>query len=303
MIAIRNSKFFVLIALLLSITTLVYAGFWYIIGLIAAVFTIVVGFIQLVKWAVELVKSKKQKLADMEADLADAEKERDDNVEKYNEYKRLIERYDTLRGQAQSELDTADLVYEAAKQAYDAAKTEVSEKSKAYDQAKTAYDDHIYDCSYCEGSNLCTTGTQLSNQMSNSHEDLRQAKVSRTFARSTYNSAKKDKDKWQSKLDEYTKKRDDYQDDKDDLVESNAAVLEKIETLSTKEIPTQKQRIEESETYLEKVSNKETEAKGYHDSINAAYEAGEDMEPQVEGIEQWIKDMVQWMEDNPPPAD
>ena len=299
MIAIRNSKFYVLIALLLSITTFVYAGYlivlWGVIKAIATVAALIAATITLIKALNELIKSEEQKLQDMEDDLADAEEEQKANRARYKELKNLIEEEDAAAQQAQSELYTADLEYEAAETAYEAAKKDVKEKSEASRKAKTAYDDHIYDCLYCEGSVLCPIGTRLSNQMSAAQTALQQAKVSQSFARSTYKSAEKDKDKWQSELNKHTKKRDDYQEEQNELTESHATLLIKITTLTKVDIPKKVQAIIDAKADLAKkngnLSKHEKQKKALEDwksRCMAAYDAGEDM--------------VEWFENNPAPA-
>ena len=230
----------------------------------------------------------------MKDDLADAEKEKKANRARYKELKDLIDKHDAEAQDAQSELYTAKLEYKAAETAYEAAKKDVKEKSEASRKAKTAYDDHIYDCHYCEGSVLCPIGTRLSNQMSAAQTALRQAKVSQSFARSRYESAEKDKNEWQSELNKHTKKRDDYQEEQNELTESHATLLIKIDTL-TVDIPKKEQAIIDAKADLAEENGNLSEHEKQKNALEdwksrgmAAFDAGEDM--------------VEWLENNPAPA-
>ena len=134
MIAIRNSKLYILIALLLSIATLGYSVAWYVVvGAVAAI----AGLIMFIDWLLngkiqELIKD----LYTIEDDLGTSQMKRIVNVEKLAEFDRLIEEEEAAAQQAQSKLYTAKLEYDAAETAYEAAKKDVKEKSEASRKAK-----------------------------------------------------------------------------------------------------------------------------------------------------------------------
>ncbi|MYF55990.1 hypothetical protein F4225_09630 [Candidatus Poribacteria bacterium] len=129
MIAIRNSKLYVLIALLLSIATLGNAIGWVaIVGLIGTGVALGMAIAQITRWIKEDIKNKEKTLAGLQKELKKAKKQRDANADEKERLDGKISRYEGLRGQAQSKLDEVTPEYEAAKTAYDTAKKKAISK-------------------------------------------------------------------------------------------------------------------------------------------------------------------------------
>ncbi len=287
MIAIRNSKLYVLIALLLSIATLGNAIGWFaVIGLIAAGVTIGVGIAQVYRWIKDDIEKKEKTLADMENELKKAKKQRDDNADKKERWDKSIARYDELRGQAQSKLDKVTPKYEAAKTTYDTAKSKYEKYSKEYEQLKRSYMDHTASCYYCDANNRCYEGTSLEQRMSSAWKSSKKWKIKRDNAKSPYKSKRAEKNKWNYYVNKYTRIRDTYQKATDALVESHAILLKRIETLE-KDIPVKEKELEAAEADLDMVEAAEKEYPGYLDRLEKADQQG--------------KDMKQWIINNPPP--
>ena len=282
--AIRSSKFFpVLTALCLLLTSVVWAGeLLTAIGVAGAIASI----LGLLAWSIqqlhEAIKTKEQKLASREKELSEAESQRDANIETNKNWERLIPRYDTLISQAETMLETATQEYEAAKTAYDDAKTEFQQKSDAYKQAKKAYDDHVDDCYYSQTNQFCSIESRLSYQKSQAQEELRKAKVSRTFAKSTYNSKKSDKAKAERLVKKYTRRQNEYKTAKDNLAESHATLLATIRTLNA-QILQKKIEIAAAKMDLSTEEGAQSEAQAYQNRFKSASTQGLDME-------QWVKD-------------
>ena len=288
MIAIRNSKLYVLIALLLSIATLGNAIGWVaIIGLIGAGVTIGIAIAQTYRWIKEDIKNKEKTLADLEKELKKAKKQRDDNADEKKRLDGKISRYEGLRGQAQSKLDEVTPKYEAAKTAYDTAVENYDKYTKEYHQLKRAYMDHTGGCYHCDANNKCFEGSSLEQRMSSASKSSQRWKAKRDNAKTPYNEKRAEKNKWDRLVNKYTSKRDDYQADKDALVESHAILLTRIKTLEKTEIPAKERELEAAEADLNMVGAAENEYPGYLDRLERADQQGENMR--------------QWIIDNPPP--
>ena len=182
-------------------------------------------------------------------------------------------------------MKTATQEYEAAKAAYDAAKQDVEDKETIYDEISEEYADHVDGCVYCRVlMQPCSYGTQLAAQVSDASSDLREAKVSRTFARSEYSKARSEKAKWNRYVSKYSNKLRDYQEDHEDLLEDTRRLLIKKEDLG-EQIGERETELQNAQDYLRKLQS----AKSYAESVQTARDAGEDME--------------QWASDNPPPQE
>ena len=130
----------------------------------------------------------------------------------------------------------------------------------------------------------CSYGTQLSGEVSDASSDLREAKVSRTFARSEYYSTQSEKARWNRYVSKYSSKLSNYRDDHSDLLEGSRRLINKKADLDT-QIGERETELRNAQDYLRKLES----AKSYAESIKAARDAGEDME--------------QWVRENPPPQE
>ena len=290
MIAIQKSRLFILIALLACLLCVPYviasvlATVALVLGIVASIVTIIIGIIALVKWVQGIIRDLNDTLEGLKDQEKQVQDQLEGNSEEEEDLTRLIDRYSTLLEQAEDNLYAAIDAVKSTEKVYNAAKAKVTKKSDAYKQAKKAYDDHEDDCYYCQTNQFCSIGSQLSYKKSQAQEELRKAKVSRTFAKSDFNKAKSEKRKWANYVLRYSGKLHNLREDHTDILEETVRLLKKQTDLNT-QIGERDTDLLNAKDYLRKLNS----AKSYAESLRTARDAGNDME--------------QWVRDNPPPKD
>ena len=291
MTSIRNSGLFTVIVLLACLLCVPYAiaavltTVAAVVSIVAGVVGIVVILIRLTRWILGEIGDIRDTLGNLKDQKTQVEDQLGENSGEEKELTKRINRYEDLLEQSEEELETATQENEAAKAAYDAAKKDVEDKEKIYDEISEEYADHVDGCVYCRVlMQPCSYDTQLSGEVSNALSDLREARVSRTFARSEYHSTKSEKARWNRYVSKYSSKLSNYRDDHSDLLEGSRRLINKKADLDT-QIGEREIELRNAQDYLRKLQS----AKSYAKSIKAARDAGEDMEF--------------WVRENPPPQE
>lgn len=294
MIAIRNSTLFVLIALLLSVATLAYSiGFLEVLGIIAMGVTIVVGITQMVKWAIDALKTKKQQLESMEKDLKKNKEKGRQNTKKYNELNKSIARCVKLVKDSETLKDNAWDAYQQSVSAYNTAVSNEAAKRKASENASSDYTRHVLNSNLCSRScqmtgpdYRCSSGVSLYDLKTQAAEALRTAKVAVSDAKTAKTKAATYWFERLRHLNNYKNSLRNHRKNRTNLISAHASLLKERKTLE-ENIAAKKQEIVDAEADLEMLKKAKDEAPGYIQLLNEAYENGTMNQD--------------WLDANPPP--
>ena len=294
MIAIQKSRIFTIIALLACLLCVPYviagvlATVAAIIGIVAGVVTIIGGAIWVAGKIQDAIKNRKKSLAQLQADLRKLEKKKEKSAAKDKAIQKKIDELEPKVQALNSSQYTAELAYEAATQVTTAAQTEVNKTSKAYKASEKAYNDHIKTCTQYMSESGCNTEYTLATQKDTDWWAWEYAKrrlgIAKTDEKEKLAAYNTEWDKFRKER----KKLNDLRQDKRDHVEAHGELLEEEKALNLR-ITAKEGSISDAESDLGTANGVEESASDYLDRLNAAREAGEDMD--------------QWLQDNPPPTD
>ena len=313
MILIRNSKLFMIIALLIFVCCLPHAlgGWANILNRLGAAASITALLATLGIKISDDIKNKEKDLEGLKEELVQINKQLEEYKKAYEELLKEIEDLKAhLAELGREEYDAALKVYEMEK-ALEAAKKAVEQAEAALDAATTNYNSHIMDCYECEHDYECYTADALYAQMVAAEEDLEFAKRRLEIAQKNYDNAAKE---WARILDAITdtqKALRKCNKKLKDIEEAVAPLLTRKTELAGDEndendrgeIGRKEDEKAAAQKYLQTVENAEDTLPGYVASYIEAKEAldndGDCDDGDCDDGDE--TDMEQWIEDNPPP--
>lgn len=294
MITIQKSKIFTIIALLACLLCIPYviAGVLetlaLVLGIVAAVVTIVGGILWVKGQIENALKNRKKSLAQLQADQTKLEGKIETSRDKGKTIQADIDELEPKVQALKSSEYTAGLAYTEADQVTKKAQAEVNKASKAYKASYKAWKDHVNSCSYCESSSNCNTEYTLASQKDTDWWAWEYAKRRLGIAQTDEEEkAAAWKTEWE-KFKKANRKLTKLGRDKTNHTEAHGELLEEQKTLKQR-IKDKEESVRDAETDLGIANGLEQGASDYLERLDAARAAGEDMN--------------QWLEDNPPPTD
>ena len=292
MIAIHNSRLFIVIALLACLLCVPYviAGVLetlaLVLGIVAAVVTIVGGILWVKGQIENALKNRKKSLAQLEADKKKLEGKIKESRKKDKAIQADIDDLEPEVQALNSSQYTAELAYTEADQVTKKAQAEVNKASKAYKASEKAYNDHIRTCTQYMSESGCYTESILAQHKDSDKRLLdtmnRRLEIAQTDEKEKAAAWKTEWEKFKKANRKLTK----LERDKTKHVEAHGELLEEQKALN-QQITAKEGSISEAEADLSTTQSAETAAPEYMKSFYAAQAAGEDMD--------------QWVKDNPPP--
>lgn len=294
MITIQKSRIFTIIALLACLLCIPYviAGVLetiaLVVGIVAGVVTIIGGIIWVKGQIENAIKNRKKSLAQLEADKTKLEGKIETSRDKGKTIQKDIDELEPKVQALNSSQYTASLAYAEAVKVREKAETEVNKASKTYQASYKAWNDHIKTCTQYMSESGCDTEYSLNSQKRSDKRSLDTAKRRLEIAQTDEEEKEAARDTELNKYKKANNKLTNLRRDKTNHTEAHGELLEEQKTLK-KRIKAKEESVRDAETDLGTANGAEKSASDYLERLDAAVEAGEDMN--------------QWLEDNPPPTD